>query len=181
MTDLSDCTAQISVNIQWQSSQDVDGLATPNSSSGRYGGNYSWTFGTALAKITNAFFDQVEITGGGSATVDLFSLIVPPSNLNISFGFVTVRGLAVELIDNEDDSVGASNISVGNSLTSPFNGWLLGGGSQQVDAGGVPYLAGGPNSAKTVSATQRNLLITNLDGINKATVRITVVGVEIGA
>ena len=170
--------AELTVALNWIVQQTVSGLAAPNTVPGQYGFTTTLLFGTGSGQATNVFFSVADLLGGTSETLDLYALIAPPSNLNVNFSFATVLYCVVELIANDDGSTMSSGIRIGNAPTNRWDGWLQLGGTFTIDSGGAPFVQGSP-SGRAVTATARNLLITNLDPVNQATVRVTVYGIQV--
>ncbi len=179
-TELTDFIGGIVLRTNWQASIAVAGVSEDMTIGNEDSETFQWAFGTGEGEVTNVLFVEEIIDGGQSGTLDLFSLIFPASNFNLSFGFATVKMIQIELTVNADTSDPSSGIRIGNDLTSPFNGWLSPGATHTIDVGGLPYLAGS-DTGRAVTTTARNLLIRNLDPVNAATVNVTVFGIEIGA
>ncbi len=179
MATLTDFAGAVNVQYSWTAAQDIDGLSSPLSATGTYSVKNSWSYGDAAGQSANVFFTLEVLAGSISAQIDLFNLLVPQSNVNISFAFGKVTMLSVELITNEDASTGSTGIRVGGAASNAFDGWWSAGATQDIDTGGLPVIMGGNGTTgKTVGAGNRFLKILNLDAVNEATVRVTVFGVQ---
>ena len=173
--------ASCKVSTTWTAQQEISGLeATPNTAQSSYDTKVEYTLGTGSQNISNPLVTVEEIAGGASGTIDLFALTAPPSNLNLNLSYAKIKMIVVELIANDDDSTGSLGVRVGAAASNRFDGWLNPGGWNDVDTGGMPYIAGSP-SGRAVSASARNLQILNRDPVNMATVRVSIFGIKVGA
>ncbi len=179
--DFSVMNASVNVATEWQAQQALSGITdSPNTAQASYNTKVSMTVGTDTSNVSNPLVTVEEIAGGGTGTIDLFALVAPPSNMNLNLSFATIKMMVVELIANDDDTTGSLGITVGGAGSNRFDGWLSSGGTQDVDINGLPTVQGSP-VGRPVDASHRNLLITNRDPTNMATVRVSIFGIKVGA
>jgi len=143
-------------------------------------------------------------TGAGLVTQETENLfLIPPSgvcSINLHTGVAQIAGVSTITMTNgsglnfalvtglklieaylNGGAGSASSITLSGGSTSPFAGWFGGGTGEPVRNG-----AGGPGADTrhicgdsigfAVSATVANLLITNNDGANTATVNVLLAG-----
>lgn len=137
----------------------------------------SFTFGTGSSQFNAVYSQDHTLAASASETIDLSTGL--SDIFGATFGFATVKEIYVNLIANPDASTGASSITVGAAASNANLLWL---GSATdtftVYKSGIPMHMGDP-TGKTVSGSAKNVKILNNDSSNKATFRITVVGVAV--
>lgn len=147
---------------------------------------YSTSQANAVASGNTTGSDEsysaiTSIAGGGTATLDLTALT---DLFGQALNFARVKGIVIQLLSATDDSTvvtgastAASQITVGNAALNAFPLPLGALTHTIVLKNGEAFAWTSPTAAGVaVSATAKNLLITNNDGTNTAKVQITLVG-----
>lgn len=164
----------VTVSIGW----DYEQTGFPGNSKDINGQSYASSTlnnGTAAGQANVKYSAQLAIAANGNTTLDLTNLT---DNFGNAISFARIKDMYIE--NSSVDS--ASAIKVGGAVSNAFTGmWSAPGTANNdsyltinngvcfhmgVDAGATGYPVG----------TDKNILITNLDGSNAALVNIVIVG-----
>lgn len=185
MAGISTLSGSISDTLRWSASNSI--VAQQPLTQGD-NVQTSYTFGTANANNKSGGADELVsflqvIAPGGSATVNLQSV----TNIlqQVGVALARVKGYKIRLLavsgNGAVDTVNGtacSSITVGNAASSP-NALEMGAGTQTYNVNnGGSHQHFDPSAAgfAVVTASARNVLITNNDGVNSAAVQLTLIG-----
>ncbi len=162
-------TGPMSLSIPWNYSAASYPTATPNISSQGYSGP-TLTNGTGAGNVNVLYAAQLTIAASGTTTIDLATLTDYFGN---SIAFVRIKSLYIE-----NSSLGkASAIAVGNAGSNPFAGIISPGTATISIRNGACFFVGMAADATAYAVgTGVNLLITNSDSVNAATVNVVISG-----
>jgi hypothetical protein len=180
MSQLSALNASLLMQLSWNVSQTVPGVASPSQvNQAPYGSSFAWKFGStnAQGQINGLAYFYGALAGNSSSLIDLRNIPATQSNFGATLAFTLINLFAVELLPNADASQGSSGIQIQSSgLAEAWTGWF-GGGYPTIDTGGVPYIAGSNTGKPVGTNSNRYLEITNLDSSNYATIRMLIGGI----
>jgi len=137
--------------------------------------SFTLAFGTGSGQANHVVRQDRQLAAGASETLDLFAGLTDIFGV-ASTGFTNLKYLKIEQVANPSGTNG-SGLTIGNAAADQFVGWFgAAAHTHALEYGGMPYVAGSAGG-KTVSNTVKNLKITNADGSNAITYRITAIGV----
>lgn len=145
--------------------------------------NGPWTYsgarlsqGTAAGQCDLIYATQLTIAGGGTTTIDLATLT---NEFGTSISFARLKALYIEN-NVPSGSTGASAIAVGNAGVNPFAGiWSPGTATVSIRKSTCFWTGIVQDATGYVVGTGVNILITNSDGTNAATVNILIAGCSV--
>jgi hypothetical protein len=174
---MTNLTVSASNALTWTAKQSLGtGLTDSKISSTDNSNTVAITAGTSTGQADLVHEKVIELAASGNATFDLSSFAELGSGTTV--GFQKVKALQITLEANADESTQATSILV---EPNDINGWL--GLWKATTSGEYLYKDGAlvmlePKTGITVDSTHKILKFTNQDATNKATLRITVVGIK---
>lgn len=166
----------VSVNVPWDYEQAGYPGNAKDISSISYSGP-QLTNGVGAGEADIKYSEQLTIAESGNTTLNLSSLTDSFGN---SISFTRIKELYIE-----NSSLGsASSIKVGGAVSNAFNAMWQAPGTANNDAfipirnGACLHLGVAQDATAYVVGSAVNILITNLDGANAATVNVVIVGCD---
>lgn len=163
------------ISVVWPWSYTL--TAQPNNipSSGPW--NYSntqLTNGTGAGNADRLYASQLTLAGAGSTTLNLSSLTNP---FGTSIALARIKAMYFE----NNTATTSTGVAIGNAGVNPFTGGFFNAGTDTLTLrNGVCMSVGVCQDATAYAVgTGVNLLITNSDGANSATVNVGLVGASV--
>lgn len=161
----------VSVNVPWAYDLVSKPANTRDDSAFSFTGTIL-TFGTGAGQFNIKYSEQLSIGAGSSTTLNLSSLT---DHFGNSLNFVRIKELYIE----NSALATASALAVGNAGVTPFAGIISPGTATISIRNGCSWHIGPCTDATGyVVSTGVNLLITNSDGANAATVNVFIAGCD---
>ncbi len=162
-------TGPDSLKVNWS----YQGTQTFGNSTNSYGFSYftSLAAGTGTAQADSIYLGILTIAASGTSTVNLINCVDVINNATVSFG--KIKGLYFELASTSS----ATSILVGGAGTAPLGNWVADTSDKvRIRNGMCMYLGLCQDTTGYAVGTGWNLLITNEDSSNAATVKVRIVG-----
>lgn len=167
-------TTTIKVGISAGMSVDTDGSGATSILAKGYGA----TINLGISDYDQVCSQDIVLAAAGTATIDLQAIE------NDLGEVVSLAGVRAVLVKNTGattvlgDVPSTAQISVGGALSDAFVGFVKDVTDTVLVDAGEPLLFSG-NADKVISATDKDILITNEDGVNAITVKVVVIGTKV--
>lgn len=135
------------------------------------------SFGTGSGQANKFVCTVRSLNAGASETLDLSAGTIDDI-FDASGALATLKRIIVIQVANLDGTTAASSITVGNAAANATQLWFGADNDTYTIYGtdGLPFIAG-DDAGVTIDGTNKNVLITNNDGANKAAYFIFMAGV----
>lgn len=169
------------ISFGWKGLCTITGIGSVTSE-GSAGRSFALEYGTGANKINTGFQKTYTISASGTQVIDLTGSGSPAGIDGASTS--TLARIKIMLIENLSTAQGGtagSSVAVGGAESNAFVGGLLVDDTSVLNVpngGAIGFVDPSATGAVVTAGTGDQLLITNLDAVNAATVRITVGGCE---
>jgi len=167
-------TSTIKVGITAGMSVDTDGSGARSVLDQGYGA----TINLGAADYDQVCSQDIVLAASGTATIDLQAI---ENDLGATVDLAGVRAILVKntgATTVAGDVPSTAQISVGGAVSDAFTGFVGDVTDTVLVDAGEPLLFSG-NADKAVAVDDKDILITNLDGVNAITVKVVVIGTAV--
>jgi hypothetical protein len=182
---VANLTAQIGASIQWSASSDLTGALGSLVQAGQMQKRISYTTGNGTSQANLAYAAQLSLGNSANTTIDLTAII---DVLTANGTFARAKAVMFYLPSTADDSTNGcdarsvlfGNATANQAFTDATNGFLAGTNPQvRVMNGGFAAFGVGNATGSNVSASLKNLKVTNEDSGNTAKPYVIILGANV--